>query len=92
VVEFRKSSSAFAQGQAIPARHTCEGEDVSPPLSWSGTPAGARALALRVDDPDAPDGPFTHRLGWGIDPQSSGLAEGEAAPLEGRNDFASVGY
>jgi hypothetical protein len=49
------SSSAFAPGGEIPVRHTCEGENVSPPLSWSGAPAGTRSLALIVDDPDAPD-------------------------------------
>ena len=48
-------SAAFQPGGEIPARHTCEGEDLSPPLAWSGVPAGAKGLALVVDDPDAPD-------------------------------------
>ena len=47
---------------------------------------------LILDDPDAPGGRFTHWLAWGITPNSGGLGEGEAAPLEGRNDFATVGY
>lgn len=89
---FTLSSSAFSPGQPIPARHTCEGEDRSPPLEWSNPPEGTRALALIVDDPDAPGGTFTHWLAWGIDPAAGGLGEGERAPAEGRNDFGSVGY
>lgn len=48
-------SSAFAHNGEIPRRHTCQGEDVSVPLAWSGVPAGAKSLVLIVDDPDAPD-------------------------------------
>lgn len=48
-------SSAFKQDQSIPSKYTCEGADVSPPLSWSGAPAGTKSFALIVDDPDAPD-------------------------------------
>jgi len=86
------TSSAFADGQPIPQRHSCEGEDLSPPLSWTDVPEGATSLALIVDDPDAPRGTFTHWLGWGLDPAAGGLGEGEAAPLEGRNDFGATGY
>jgi Raf kinase inhibitor-like YbhB/YbcL family protein len=57
-----------------------------------GVPEGAASLVLIVDDPDAPVGAFTHWLAWGIDPASGGLAEGERAPLEGRNDFGQTGY
>jgi Raf kinase inhibitor-like YbhB/YbcL family protein len=85
-------SSAFDQGQPIPRRHTCEGEDVSPELSWTEVPEGTSSLALIVDDPDAPVGVFTHWLGWGIDPAIDGLEEGQAAPVEGRNDFGETGY
>jgi hypothetical protein len=92
VTEFTLSSSAFTPGQPIPARHTCDGEDRSPPLEWSNVPAGTRALALIVDDPDAPGGTFTHWLAWGLDPEAGGVAEGEPAPAEGRNDFDVVGY
>jgi phosphatidylethanolamine-binding protein (PEBP) family uncharacterized protein len=49
------SSSAFPHNGSIPAKYTCEGDDVSPPLEWSGVPSGAGSLALIVDDPDAPD-------------------------------------
>jgi Raf kinase inhibitor-like YbhB/YbcL family protein len=86
------TSSAFAGGQPIPQRHSCEGEDLSPPLSWTGVPEGAASLALIVDDPDAPRGTFTHWLGWGLDPVVGALEEGEAAPVEGRNDFGATGY
>ena len=57
-----------------------------------GAAAGTRSLALILDDPDAPGGRFVHWLAWGIGPDTGGLAEGEAAPLEGRNDFGTVGY
>jgi Raf kinase inhibitor-like YbhB/YbcL family protein len=86
------TSAAFEHGEAVPARHSCEGEDVSPPLAWSGVPEGTRALALIVDDPDAPAGTFTHWVAWALDPDAGGLGEGEAAPGEGRNDFDTTGY
>jgi Raf kinase inhibitor-like YbhB/YbcL family protein len=86
------TSTAFTGGQPIPQRHSCEGEDLSPPLAWTDVPEGATSLALIVDDPDAPGGPFTHWLGWGLDPAAGGLGEGEAAPVEGRNDFGATGY
>ncbi len=54
------SSPAFEDGAAIPSEYTCEGADISPPLAWTGVPADAAALALVVDDPDAPSGTFTH--------------------------------
>ena len=54
------TSSAFQAGQAIPTKYTCEGADISPPLQWSGVPAGAKSLALICDDPDAPVGTWVH--------------------------------
>jgi Raf kinase inhibitor-like YbhB/YbcL family protein len=92
VGEFALSSEAFTDRGEIPRRHTCEGEDVSPALSWSDPPSGTRALALVVDDPDAPVGTFTHWLAWDIDLRAGGLAEGESAPAEGTNDFGSGGW
>jgi Raf kinase inhibitor-like YbhB/YbcL family protein len=89
---FSLRSDAFEDGQPIPVRHTCEGEDLSPSLAWTELPEGTRSLALVVDDPDAPGGTFTHWLAWGIDPAAGGLGEGEAAPREGRNDFGERGY
>jgi Raf kinase inhibitor-like YbhB/YbcL family protein len=90
--EFALESSAFENAQAIPSRHSCEGEDVSPPLRWSNVPEGTRSLALIVDDPDAPGGVFTHWTAWGLDPDAEGLGEGESAPREGKNDFGTSGY
>ena len=92
MVEFLLTSSAFAEGGTIPRRYTCDGQDRSPSLSWTAPPTGSRSLALILDDPDAPGGRFIHWLAWGITPDSGGLGEGEAAPLEGRNDFGTVGY
>jgi Raf kinase inhibitor-like YbhB/YbcL family protein len=59
---FTLTSSAFRDGETIPTRFTCEGEDVPPPLAWSSPPAGTRGFALIMDDPDAPGGTFTHWL------------------------------
>ena len=92
MTEFTLSSAAFAHGDEIPRRHTCEGEDISPALSWSDPPTGTRALALIVDDPDAPRGTFTHWVAWNIDPIAGGLGEGQSAPAEGRNDFGTAGW
>ena len=86
------TTSAFPAQGRIPARYTCEGEDVSPPLSWTDPPPGARSLALIVEDPDAPGRTFTHWLAWGIDPGRGRLEEGERAPREGRNDFGAPGW
>lgn len=57
------ASSAFNHGEPMPARYTCQGEDVSPPLSWQGVPDAARSLALIMDDPDAPD-PAAPKMTW----------------------------
>src|SRR6266545_4204456 len=90
--EFALACSAFGHAQAIASRHTCDGEDLSPPLSWTNLPEETRSLALIVDDPDAPRGVFTHWVAWGLDPAAGELGEGEAAPDEGRNDFRTTGY
>jgi Raf kinase inhibitor-like YbhB/YbcL family protein len=90
--EFGLESTAFEHAPAIPTRHTCEGEDLSPPLRWTNLPDGTRSLALVVDDPDAPDGVFEHWVAWGLDPDAGGLGEGETVPGEGRNDFGTSGY
>ena len=92
MAEFALESSAFEHAQAIPKRHTCDGEDLSPPLHWTNVPNEARSLVLLVDDPDAPSGVFTHWVAWGLDPGAGGLGEGEAARGEGRNDFGTGGY
>ncbi|MFD0277377.1 YbhB/YbcL family Raf kinase inhibitor-like protein [Kitasatospora sp. NPDC127111] len=88
------TSTAFADHSAIPRRHSMEGDNVSPPLSWSGVPDGATELVLLCEDPDAPGGTFLHWLVTGIDPASSGVPEG-AAPRGGHqwpNGFGRVGW
>lgn len=96
-------SAAFDAGGDIPATHTCDGDDVSPPLSWTGIPPGTKSLALIVEDPDAPDPDapqriFTHWVLYNIPPETTGLAPGIEAKLlppgtrEGFNDWKRVGY
>jgi len=101
MTEPKLESSAFEAGGEIPARHTCEGDDVSVPLSWSGLPEGTKSLALVVDDPDAPDpsAPKTVWVHWvlyDIPPDAGGLAEGvkalPAGAREGLNDWKRTGY
>lgn len=80
-MSFKLSSSAFAEGGNIPAKYTCSGEDTSPPLAWSGTPAGTLSFALIVDDPDAPDPAapkmtYVHWVAYNIPGDSRELAEG----------------
>src|ERR1035437_10659852 len=63
VMSLTLTSSAFSAGNSIPAAHTCDGKNVSPPLFWSGLPPAAKSLALIVDDPDAPD-PAAPKRTW----------------------------
>ncbi|MGW7382868.1 YbhB/YbcL family Raf kinase inhibitor-like protein [Streptomyces sp. NPDC054794] len=88
------TSPAFTDGGTIPRRYTCDGEDVSPPLAFSGVPADTAALALLVEDPDAPHGTFTHWVAWGIDPHTTALTTGQTPPgaTQGRNGFRKSGY
>lgn len=95
------TSTAFADHGEIPRRHTCEGEDSSPPLVWSGVPAGTRSLVLIVDDPDAPDPAapkmtWVHWLLYNLPADCTGLPEGiarlPAGTLEGTNDWQRTGY
>ena len=90
----RLTSPAFAPGAPIPQRFTCDGEDVSPPLEWSGVPAGTGSLALLVEDPDAGDGTFVHWTLFAIAPSDTGVPEGELSPgaREGENSFGDRGY
>jgi Raf kinase inhibitor-like YbhB/YbcL family protein len=93
-------SPAFTDGGAIPRRHTCEGDDIAPALSWSDLPTGTRTLALIVDDPDAPDPAapkrtWVHWVLYDITPSAQGLAEGGAPPAGargGKNDWGRTGY
>lgn len=97
------TSPAFRHGGVIPRRHTCQGEDLSPPLVWSGVPPGTQSLVLIVDDPDAPD-PKAPRMTWvhwllyNLPPDATGLAAGvtvhqlPAGTLPGVNDWHRTGY
>ena len=95
-------SSVFSQGQAMPKRYTGDAEDVSPPLQWSGLPAGARQLALIVDDPDAPTPePWVHWVIYAVSPHCEQLPQGiatDAAPpepagaMQGKNSWNTLGY
>jgi Raf kinase inhibitor-like YbhB/YbcL family protein len=85
-------SSAFAAGATLPRRYTCDGDDVSPPLSWSGVPRAARELALVVEDPDA--GRFVHWTVLRIPPTQTRLAEGSVprGAVETDNSFGKHGW
>ena len=88
------TSPAFSAGAEIPAKFTCNGQSTSPELRISGTPPGAKSLALIAEDPDAPSGVFTHWLVWNIDPQTTRWGENSvpAGALQGTNDFSKKGY
>ena len=92
------TSTAFTQGARIPAKHTGEGEDVSPALAWSDLPDGTESLALVCHDPDAPlvtragHYGFVHWVLYGIPAGAHGLAEGTTEHTQGNNDFGKSGY
>jgi Raf kinase inhibitor-like YbhB/YbcL family protein len=90
----RVSSPAFAAGAPIPARFTCAGEEVSPPLAWSGVPPEAASLALLVEDPDAPGGTFVHWALYALPQGTTALRAGAvpAGAREGENSFGEEGY
>jgi Raf kinase inhibitor-like YbhB/YbcL family protein len=96
---FELSSSAFAPGKTIPARHTCDGADVSPPLAWTEPPSGTLSLALVCEDPDAPAGTWIHWVLYGLPAGARALPEGVPATAtladgsrQGTNDFRRTGY
>jgi Raf kinase inhibitor-like YbhB/YbcL family protein len=100
---FTLQSSAFQPGGAIPRRYTCDGDDVSPPLRWSGAPEKTRSFVLIVDDPDAPDPAapkrvYVHWVLYDVPPSVTSIDEdGEAAAVkagawQGQNDWGRTGY
>jgi hypothetical protein len=103
MVALKLTSESFVQNEMIPIRHTCDGQDISPELSWTEVPAGTKSLVLIVDDPDAPD-PADPKMTWvhwvlyNIPSDINGLPEGasvEVLPsgtLEGINDWKRTGY
>lgn len=88
------TSSAFENNQLIPAKYTCDGEDINPPLQIEEIPEGAESLVLIVDDPDAPMGTWVHWVVWNIDPAISLIEEGKVPKggVEGLNDFGKHSY
>ncbi len=93
------TSSAFNEGAAIPAKHTCDSSNVSPPLKWTGVPDGAKSLALIVDDPDAPSGTWVHWVLYDLPATTTELAEDmpksqyvAGGAKQGLNDFRHLGY
>jgi Raf kinase inhibitor-like YbhB/YbcL family protein len=107
VAQMTLTSPSFRNGQPIPAKHTCSGEDVSPALKWEGAPAGTKNFALIADDPDAPGGTWVH---WLIYDMNVSELEENTSKIEavgewigsatkkkwfaaqGMNDFGKVGY
>jgi Raf kinase inhibitor-like YbhB/YbcL family protein len=93
------TSKAFDAGQEIPARYTCDGEDISPPLKWRNVPREVESLALVLDDPDSPSGRWSHWVVYDIPPEVRELDE-DVPPegrlpwggSQGRNDFGELGY
>jgi Raf kinase inhibitor-like YbhB/YbcL family protein len=101
IVALILTSGAFTAGGVIPAKHSCDGADVSPSLAWSGTPPGTVAFALIADDPDAPAGTWVHWVLFNLPGSLTALPEGVpktdqlagfSGALQGRNDFRRFGY
>ncbi len=93
------TSSVFRDGEAIPARHTGQGEDLSPPLAWTGAPVTTRTFALICDDPDAPGRTWLHWLLWNLPADAVELGEGvpprpelPSGARQGLNDGGDLGY
>ncbi len=93
------TSSAFAEGETIPVRYTCDGEDLSPPLAWSSPPAETRSFALVCDDPDAPVGTWDHWIVFSLSGDMTSLPEGVTTKSDlgksvrhGQNSWRRTGY
>jgi hypothetical protein len=93
------TSTAFANEGMIPRRFTCDGENISPPLSWKGMPEGTKSLALIADDPDAPRKTWVHWVVYNLPAESGGLPENvppektlAGGGRQGTSDFGRIGY
>lgn len=85
-------SPAFENNKLIPAKYTCDGDDVNPPLTVDGAPDGTRSMVLIVDDPDAPMGTWDHWIVWNIPATTSKIEENTVPGTEGMNDFRRRSY
>lgn len=87
-------SSAFRQGESIPSKYTCQGEDINPPLNFADVPAAAKSLALIMDDPDAPMGTWVHGVLWNISPQTTAIPENSVPDgvVQGKNSWGNSKY
>lgn len=93
-VSLKVTSSAFRDGGKIPAKYTCDGSNVNPPLRVANLPKAAKSLVLIADDPDAPGKVWIHWLVWNIDPKTPEIREGSVPinAVEGTSDFGKPGY
>lgn len=97
--EMKITSASFEEGGMIPSKYTCDGQNISPQLSWTGIPKGTKSVALLCDDPDAPVGDWVHWLIFNIPPLLTDLKENihigknlENGAIQGLNDFKKNGY
>ena len=87
------TSTAFSEGDKIPRISTCDDQNVSPPLAWTGVPTGTVSLALIMDDPDAPSGTWVHWVLYNIPAETTNLEQGKTGGgTDGKNDFSKLGY
>ena len=94
-MSFELTSTAFSQGEPIPVKYSCDGEDISPPLAWGDPPEGTQSLALIMDDPDAPVGTWDHWILFNIPASTRGLPESMPVNAEfpgGNNSWGRTGY
>jgi len=98
-MDIKITSSAFQDGGLIPAKYTCDGADVSPPLQWDNVPDGTKSIALICDDPDAPMGTFVHWVIFSLPAETRQLTEKVPADKilpsgarQGTSDFGRIGY
>jgi Raf kinase inhibitor-like YbhB/YbcL family protein len=90
-VNLKITSTAFASGQEIPVKYTCDGSDINPPIKIDGLPTQTQTLAIIMDDPDAPKGIFIHWLCWDL-PTLTNIDENSRPGIHGINSFGEKGY
>lgn len=93
------TSPRFEKGKPIPRKFTCDGDDISPLIRWDGLPKATVSVALLMDDPDAPNGTYTHWIVYNLPADSEGLEEIvpiqknlDNGAIQGKNDFGKYGY